>query len=104
LTRMAAPPAPVGRVVARFGISSVGEGGSVGRGQSRPRSSACARRTCLSAALKIRVSMVRWTRAILTRGLSGPILAGNGPTIGLSEIGSIVGAGRDGGETSGPRP
>jgi hypothetical protein len=44
----------------RFGIRSVGRRGSVGRGESPSRSSACSRRTGLSELLKIRVSMVRF--------------------------------------------
>ena len=44
----------------QFGIGSVGQGGSVGLA-IRPRvSSACSRRTGLSAVLKIRVSLVRF--------------------------------------------
>ena len=53
--------APLGRArPPRFGIGSVGRGGSVGPSKIRSVSSACSHRAGLSELLKIRVSLVRF--------------------------------------------
>jgi len=60
LTRMVSAPRFGRPAPAEFGISSVGEGASVGPGITRRVSSTYSHRTGLSVGFKIRVSMVRF--------------------------------------------